>query len=103
MDTEGKVILSTAPTWCHEDGSKAPWRDHWMQAVYFLDQPVEVEKGEASCDLEVLIGSPSVVTFIETVVINYLISGLIKTRFKSVSRFFLFSPIFSRFFFPFPI
>eukprot|EP00057_Strongylocentrotus_purpuratus_P017614 XP_011672088.1 PREDICTED: protein arginine N-methyltransferase 7 [Strongylocentrotus purpuratus] len=47
MDTEGKVILSTAPTWCHENGSKAPWRDHWMQAVYFLDQPVQVEKGDA--------------------------------------------------------
>ncbi|XP_063970018.1 protein arginine N-methyltransferase 7-like isoform X1 [Lytechinus pictus] len=46
MDTEGEVLLSTAPTWCHQDGSEAQWRDHWMQAVYFLDQPVHVNKGD---------------------------------------------------------
>lgn len=45
MDQAGEVILSTAPTWVHPDGDKAPWRDHWMQAVYFLPTSMDVEKG----------------------------------------------------------
>lgn len=45
MDTEGDIRLSTAPSWAHPDGEKAQWRDHWMQAVYFFDQPVEVQQG----------------------------------------------------------
>ncbi|EAA04124.4 AGAP006938-PA [Anopheles gambiae str. PEST] len=55
MDREGDVLLSCAPYWAHpehealkkkhsDNGSKRrlpegnyiPWRDHWMQAVYFL-------------------------------------------------------------------
>ncbi|XP_038070296.1 protein arginine N-methyltransferase 7-like [Patiria miniata] len=46
MDTEGEIRLSTAPTWAHPEGLDAQWRDHWMQAVYFLDQPLQVRKGE---------------------------------------------------------
>ncbi|XP_022092026.1 protein arginine N-methyltransferase 7-like isoform X2 [Acanthaster planci] len=46
MDTEGEIRLSTAPTWVHPQGDEAQWRDHWMQAIYFLDQPLEVCKGE---------------------------------------------------------
>ncbi|XP_071785019.1 protein arginine N-methyltransferase 7-like [Asterias amurensis] len=46
MDTEGEIRLSTAPSWAHPDGEEAQWRDHWMQAVYFFDQPLQVQKGE---------------------------------------------------------
>ncbi|XP_028967707.1 protein arginine N-methyltransferase 7 [Galendromus occidentalis] len=30
-----EVILSCAPFWAHPDGRNQPWRDHWMQAVYY--------------------------------------------------------------------
>lgn len=51
MDLEGSVLLSCAPFWAHPDFSSLkesnknptipeqnliPWRDHWMQAIYFL-------------------------------------------------------------------
>ncbi|XP_065074013.1 protein arginine N-methyltransferase 7 [Ochlerotatus camptorhynchus] len=51
MDLEGTVHLSCAPFWAHLDFSELkqknqgtiipdqnliPWRDHWMQAIYFL-------------------------------------------------------------------
>ncbi|KAG7162057.1 arginine N-methyltransferase 7-like [Homarus americanus] len=48
MDQDGEVMLSCAPYWAHPDladkswkGSSEdiPWRDHWMQAVYYLPQP----------------------------------------------------------------
>ena len=45
MDTKGEIRLSTAPSWAHPDGEEAQWRDHWMQAVYFFDQPLQVQKG----------------------------------------------------------
>ncbi|CAH0546347.1 unnamed protein product [Brassicogethes aeneus] len=51
MDTENKIILSCAPKWAHPLGktnteSEIPWRDHWMQAVYYLAKDFTVEKGE---------------------------------------------------------
>ena len=52
MDTEGEVLLSTAPHWAHPDGKKAPWRDHWMQAVYFFDRPMYVKKGKTQVNDE---------------------------------------------------
>ncbi|XP_076386191.1 arginine methyltransferase 7 isoform X2 [Megachile rotundata] len=53
MDIDNKVLLSCAPAWEHPDAKKLqdegfslteiadliPWRDHWMQAIYYL--PVE--------------------------------------------------------------
>nr|XP_019541694.2 LOW QUALITY PROTEIN: protein arginine N-methyltransferase 7 [Aedes albopictus] len=51
MDLEGTVLLSCAPFWAHPDfeelksqtrkepfpeSNLIPWRDHWMQAIYFL-------------------------------------------------------------------
>ncbi|XP_075979043.1 arginine methyltransferase 7 isoform X2 [Anticarsia gemmatalis] len=53
MDTEGKIVLSCAPWWTHPDADLAaerpqdtiPWRDHWMQAVYYLPQELTVQKG----------------------------------------------------------
>ncbi|KAL0269287.1 UNVERIFIED_CONTAM: hypothetical protein PYX00_007077 [Menopon gallinae] len=61
MDPEGEIILSCAPVWehpCSKDkylkegfakGNPAkdiPWRDHWMQAVYFLNKESHVTQGE---------------------------------------------------------
>ncbi|XP_013146881.1 PREDICTED: protein arginine N-methyltransferase 7 isoform X2 [Papilio polytes] len=52
MDTEGKIVLSCAPWWCHPDADLSserpqdtiPWRDHWMQAIYYLPQELTVHK-----------------------------------------------------------
>ncbi|KAL4702422.1 hypothetical protein ACJJTC_003047 [Scirpophaga incertulas] len=52
MDTEGRIVLSCAPWWSHPDTDLSserpqdtiPWRDHWMQAVYYLPEEVTVNK-----------------------------------------------------------
>ncbi|GLV34020.1 Arginine methyltransferase 7 [Carabus blaptoides fortunei] len=58
MDGEGKIILSCAPYWAHPDiehhsknshspmKDSIPWRDHWMQAIYFLPNEMQVTKGQ---------------------------------------------------------
>lgn len=60
MDKEGEVVLSCAPYWAHpqltehrnatppETKSKdvIPWRDHWMQAIYFPPKPLQITNGE---------------------------------------------------------
>ncbi|XP_071451917.1 protein arginine N-methyltransferase 7 isoform X2 [Hetaerina americana] len=57
MDEEGEVILSCAPYWSHpsyqRDKNKQmpqecdlPWRDHWMQAIYYFPSEVTLHKGE---------------------------------------------------------
>ncbi|KAJ8943825.1 hypothetical protein NQ318_020897 [Aromia moschata] len=52
MDIEGKLILSCAPHWAHpltkkkKNGVEIPWRDHWMQAVYYLPQEIIVKKDQ---------------------------------------------------------
>ncbi|KAH7731349.1 CRE-PRMT-2 protein [Aphelenchoides avenae] len=43
MDGSGKNIVSTAPSWI-DDGYQ--WRDHWMQAVYFLPKPLTLGPGD---------------------------------------------------------
>lgn len=56
MDEEGSVVLSCAPSWAHpdfkehrntaaadvQDKDVIPWRDHWMQAVYFPPNPLQI-------------------------------------------------------------
>ncbi|GJQ77767.1 putative arginine methyltransferase [Trypoxylus dichotomus] len=47
MDFNNSIILSCAPYWAHPDKSHngkedIPWRDHWMQAVYYLPADVKV-------------------------------------------------------------
>ncbi|XP_077286863.1 arginine methyltransferase 7 [Arctopsyche grandis] len=50
MDPKGEILLSCAPWWNHPDAdfSKAnpensiPWRDHWMQAVYYFPETKHV-------------------------------------------------------------
>lgn len=49
MDVNGTVILSCAPTWAHPmtvSQNVLPWRDHWMQGVYYLPDVVSVQKEE---------------------------------------------------------
>ncbi|XP_001662010.2 protein arginine N-methyltransferase 7 isoform X1 [Aedes aegypti] len=62
MDLEGTVLLSCAPFWAHPDFEELktqkqndsipepnliPWRDHWMQAIYFLPHSkTPLAKGE---------------------------------------------------------
>ncbi|CAL4105088.1 unnamed protein product, partial [Meganyctiphanes norvegica] len=56
MDQKGDVMLSCAPYWAHpdlegkEDGTSEhiPWRDHWMQAIYYLPPQMvsQVQEGK---------------------------------------------------------
>lgn len=60
MDVQGEIVLSCAPYWAHPDfpelaknASKhkpiqnvIPWRDHWMQAVYYIPSPKISSPGE---------------------------------------------------------
>lgn len=61
MDEAGEIILSCAPFWDHPDFPKLqkenksnwlpeqnliPWRDHWMQALYYLPKDVQVTKDQ---------------------------------------------------------
>ncbi|CAB3220456.1 unnamed protein product [Arctia plantaginis] len=56
MDPEGKILLSCAPWWCHPSADLVaerpqdtiPWRDHWMQAVYYLPKEISIQKGSTA-------------------------------------------------------
>ncbi|RWS31436.1 protein arginine N-methyltransferase 7-like protein [Leptotrombidium deliense] len=44
MDYEGEYLLSCAPYWanpCSHDPHRQPWRDHWIQSVYYLPANIE--------------------------------------------------------------
>ncbi|XP_028047050.1 protein arginine N-methyltransferase 7 isoform X2 [Monomorium pharaonis] len=60
MDTDNRVLLSCAPVWEHpsilddvkknvsslqEMADLIPWRDHWMQAVYYLPEEIPITCG----------------------------------------------------------
>ncbi|XP_011304207.1 protein arginine N-methyltransferase 7 [Fopius arisanus] len=50
MDINEEILLSCSPVWEHPDtlggAEEIPWRDHWMQAVYYLPGEVEIEENE---------------------------------------------------------
>uniref|UniRef100_A0AAY4CCM1 Protein arginine N-methyltransferase n=1 Tax=Denticeps clupeoides TaxID=299321 RepID=A0AAY4CCM1_9TELE len=46
MDPEGTIICTLAPSWTYSDPKDYPWRDHWMQSVYFLPAERRVSEGE---------------------------------------------------------
>lgn len=60
MDQEGEIRLSCAPHWHHEDFKQLseqnensipiqnviPWRDHWMQAIFYLPKQIHVQKSD---------------------------------------------------------
>lgn len=61
MDEEGDIVLSCAPSWAHPDFEMhrnendlnvpdkdvIPWRDHWMQAIYFPPETCQVYQGDS--------------------------------------------------------
>ncbi|XP_068595159.1 protein arginine N-methyltransferase 7 [Brachionichthys hirsutus] len=46
MDPSGSIVCSMAPSWMYPEPKTAPWRDHWMQSVYFLPVDGRVTEGE---------------------------------------------------------
>lgn len=42
MNQCDSIHLSCAPYWAHPSGRTQPWRDHWIQAVYFPPYEVKV-------------------------------------------------------------
>lgn len=46
MNRSGSIHLTCAPYWVHPSGKSAPWRDHWMQGVYFPPIEVDVDRGQ---------------------------------------------------------
>ncbi|XP_002735081.2 protein arginine N-methyltransferase 7-like [Saccoglossus kowalevskii] len=47
MDTKGEVLLSTTPYWAMPSKDEWPqWRDHWIQAAYYLPKAVYFQKDE---------------------------------------------------------
>ncbi|XP_062317221.1 protein arginine N-methyltransferase 7 [Osmerus eperlanus] len=46
MDPNGTIVCSMAPSWTYPEPRSAPWRDHWMQSVYFLPAERTVVQGE---------------------------------------------------------
>ncbi|CAG5958356.1 unnamed protein product [Menidia menidia] len=46
MDPGGSIVCSMAPSWTYPQPHTAPWRDHWMQSVYFLPAESRVSEGE---------------------------------------------------------
>ncbi|KAM8947509.1 protein arginine N-methyltransferase 7 [Pelodytes ibericus] len=49
MDPEGTITCSMKPSWAYSTTEPIPWRDHWMQCVYFLPEERPVKKGEELC------------------------------------------------------
>ncbi|VVC36329.1 Hypothetical protein CINCED_3A003755 [Cinara cedri] len=45
MDSEGEIILSCAPKW-HFEHHNAPWRDHWIQGVYYFPGEINLKLNE---------------------------------------------------------
>ncbi|KAL1517658.1 hypothetical protein ABEB36_001395 [Hypothenemus hampei] len=51
MDIHAQNILSCAPYWAHPNSKSSltreiPWRDHWMQAIYYFPQEVSVKTNQ---------------------------------------------------------
>ncbi|XP_069509791.1 protein arginine N-methyltransferase 7 isoform X2 [Ambystoma mexicanum] len=47
MDPAGTIKCTMEPHWIHHPPQDVPWRDHWMQCVYFLPDEEPVLQGEA--------------------------------------------------------
>ncbi|XP_016407491.1 protein arginine N-methyltransferase 7-like, partial [Sinocyclocheilus rhinocerous] len=46
MDPDGNIVCTMTPSWNYSDPHTYPWRDHWMQSVYFLPAEENVSEGE---------------------------------------------------------
>uniref|UniRef100_H2ZX08 Protein arginine N-methyltransferase n=1 Tax=Latimeria chalumnae TaxID=7897 RepID=H2ZX08_LATCH len=47
MDPQGNIKCTMAPYWARPTPKNIPWRDHWMQCVYFLPKAVPLTEGES--------------------------------------------------------
>ncbi|XP_018606961.1 protein arginine N-methyltransferase 7 isoform X2 [Scleropages formosus] len=52
MDPKGTIVCTLAPRWTYDNPRCYPWRDHWMQSVYFLPAEERVMEGD-ECSLTV--------------------------------------------------
>ncbi|XP_015913660.1 protein arginine N-methyltransferase 7 [Parasteatoda tepidariorum] len=46
MDMDGDIILNNGPKWVQPEPKNAQWRDHWMQAIYYLPETCSVQEGD---------------------------------------------------------
>ncbi|XP_044290062.1 protein arginine N-methyltransferase 7 [Varanus komodoensis] len=46
MDPAGSIKCTMAPRWAQAASEDIPWRDHWMQCVYFLPTEQPVRQGQ---------------------------------------------------------
>ncbi|NP_001017321.1 protein arginine N-methyltransferase 7 [Xenopus tropicalis] len=49
MDPDGSITCTMQPSWMYLAQQPVPWRDHWMQCVYFLPKESLVTQGEMWC------------------------------------------------------
>ncbi|XP_073415983.1 protein arginine N-methyltransferase 7-like isoform X3 [Dendrobates tinctorius] len=49
MDPEATITCSMKPGWLYPAPQPVPWRDHWMQCIYFLPEEKEVTQGGETC------------------------------------------------------
>ncbi|KAM4017805.1 protein arginine N-methyltransferase 7 isoform 2-T5 [Anomaloglossus baeobatrachus] len=49
MDPEATITCSMKPGWLYPALQPVPWRDHWMQCVYFLPEEKKVTEGGETC------------------------------------------------------
>ncbi|XP_033013116.1 protein arginine N-methyltransferase 7 [Lacerta agilis] len=49
MDPAGSIKCTMAPYWVQSTYEDIPWRDHWMQCVYFLPNEELVLQGQSVC------------------------------------------------------
>ncbi|XP_077166899.1 protein arginine N-methyltransferase 7 [Paroedura picta] len=47
LDPEGSIKCTMAPYWVQTASKDPPWRDHWMQCVYFLPKEELVVRGQS--------------------------------------------------------
>lgn len=49
MDPDANIVCTMAPSWTYSAPQSYPWRDHWMQSVYFLPAEKNVVEDEELC------------------------------------------------------
>lgn len=49
MDPDANIVCTMAPSWTYSAPQSYPWRDHWMQSVYFLPAEKNVVEDEEFC------------------------------------------------------
>lgn len=47
MDMDGEIILSCAPKWHYSNDQDVPWRDHWIQGVYYFSDDIPLKSNES--------------------------------------------------------